>query len=54
MGRIGIWEVMIIVGVAVLLFGAKKIPEIANAIGKAIKEFKKASSDTSDDLDKKS
>ena len=40
--RIGVPEVILIVAVIVLLFGAKKIPEIAAALGKAIREFKKA------------
>jgi sec-independent protein translocase protein TatA len=42
MGRIGFWEIVVILGVFILLFGAKKIPEIAAAIGKALREFKKA------------
>jgi len=42
MGRFGIWEVVIILGVVLLLFGAKKLPEIARSMGNAIKEFKKA------------
>ena len=43
MGRIGIGEVIFIALVIVLLFGAKKLPEIGSALGKAIREFKKAS-----------
>ena len=50
MGRIGIGEVIIIVGVFVLLFGVKKIPEIANALGKALGEFKKGSRDVEDEV----
>ncbi len=42
MGRIGAPEVIIIVLVVIILFGAKKLPEIAQALGKAIREFKKA------------
>ena len=42
MGRIGFGEIVIILAVFLLLFGAKKIPEIAAALGKALKEFKKA------------
>jgi sec-independent protein translocase protein TatA len=42
MGPIGIQELLIIGGIVVLLFGAKKIPELASGIGKGIKEFKKA------------
>lgn len=50
MGRIGPWEVIIIVAVIVLLFGAKKIPEIASAVGKAIREFKRAGKDIDSDV----
>ncbi len=35
-------ELIVIMGVVVLLFGAKKIPELAKGIGNGIKEFKKA------------
>jgi sec-independent protein translocase protein TatA len=42
MGRIGMMEIILIALVIVLLFGAKKLPEIGEAIGKAIKEFRKA------------
>jgi len=39
--RPGIWQVLICVVIIALLFGAKKIPEIARSIGKAKGEFKK-------------
>ncbi|MFT7538296.1 MAG: sec-independent protein translocase protein TatA [Lysobacterales bacterium] len=45
MGHIGILEIVILILIFVLLFGAKKIPQIGNAIGKALREFKKASKD---------
>ena len=38
----GHWEWILIVLVLVLLFGAKKIPELAKGLGSGIKEFKKA------------
>ena len=34
----------------VLLFGAKKLPEIGSALGKAIREFRKAGKDIQDDV----
>ena len=37
----GTWELILIVVVVVLLFGAKRIPEVARGIGKGIKEFRK-------------
>lgn len=41
-------ELLVILFVIVLLFGAKKLPELAKGIGTGIKEFKKA---TRDDYD---
>jgi len=45
MGRIGVPELVFIGLVIVLLFGAKKLPEIGSALGKAIREFKRAGKD---------
>jgi len=42
MGIPGGWELIIVVGVVVLLFGGKKIPELAKGLGKGIKDFKQA------------
>ena len=39
--RPGIWQIVIIVRVIAVLFGAKKIPELARSLGKAKGEFKK-------------
>ncbi len=35
-------ELMVVLGVAVLLFGGKKIPEVAKGLGEGIKNFKQA------------
>jgi sec-independent protein translocase protein TatA len=43
MGKIGLTEVLLILLVLVLLFGARKIPELMKGIGQGMKEFKKAS-----------
>ncbi len=40
-GNLGTTEIIIIIGVIALLFGAKKIPKIAKGIGKGIHDFKK-------------
>lgn len=40
-GNLGMTEILIIVAVITLLFGAKRIPEIAKGIGKGIHDFKK-------------
>ncbi len=42
MFQLGPGEILIILLVILLLFGANKIPELARALGKARKEFKKA------------
>lgn len=41
MGRIGIWEILLVLLIVLLVFGAKKLPEIGRALGNAIREFKK-------------
>ena len=39
--RPGLWQILIVVAIIAILFGAKKIPELARSIGKAEGEFKK-------------
>lgn len=46
------WEWVIILLAVLLLFGAKKLPELAKGLGKGIREFKKASSGFSDELNR--
>lgn len=50
MGQIGMPELIVILLVVIVLFGAKKLPEIGSALGKAIREFKKAGKDVQDDV----
>ncbi len=45
MGNLGMPELMMIMFLALLLFGPKKLPEIGKQIGKALGEFKRASND---------
>ena len=42
METIGMPELLVILGVAVLLFGGKKIPEVAKGLGEGIRNFKTA------------
>lgn len=42
MPQLGMWELMVILGIAVLLFGGKKIPEVAKGLGEGIRNFKSA------------
>lgn len=45
MGNLGTPEIILILLVVLVLFGAKKIPELAQGLGKGIREFRRASSD---------
>ncbi len=48
--NIGTVELVIISVVVLLLFGAKKLPEFAQGLGKGIREFKKNLKDVEDDI----
>lgn len=48
MGNLGFTEIMVILLVVLLLFGAKRLPEVGSSIGKGIREFKRSLSDTQD------
>lgn len=48
-GPFGTTELLLILAVVILLFGAKKLPELAKGMGKSIKEFKKASNETDEE-----
>ena len=52
LGGIGAQELILILLVILLLFGAKKIPEIAQGLGKGMREFRKAMRETQDELTK--
>lgn len=45
MGPIGIWELLIILFIIILIFGANRLPQIFGGVGKGIKEFKSAIKD---------
>ena len=46
---LGGWEIVLILAVVLILFGAKKLPELAKGLGQGIKEFKKATREVTDD-----
>ena len=46
----GPWELLLIFLAILLLFGAKRLPEIAQGMGKGIKEFRKSMKDTTEEL----
>ena len=49
MGRIGIPELLIILAIIILIFGASRLPEIGRGIGKGIKNFKDATKNEADE-----
>lgn len=49
-GMLGGWEVVLIFAAILILFGAKKLPELARGTGQAIREFKKASREVTEEI----
>jgi len=47
---LGGWEIVLILAVVLILFGAKKLPELARGLGTGIKEFKKATREVTDEI----
>ncbi len=47
----GHWELLVIFLVVLLLFGARRIPEMAQGLGKGIREFRKAVKDVQEEVD---
>lgn len=51
-GGLGMPEIFLILAVVLILFGAKKLPELARGMGQGIKEFKNATRDVKEDLER--
>ena len=49
-GNLGTGEIILIVLVILILFGAKKIPELAQGLGKGMREFKKSLKDVEEEI----
>ncbi len=45
MGRIGLPEMLIILAIVIVVFGANRLPELGKGIGRAIRNFRDASKD---------
>jgi sec-independent protein translocase protein TatA len=45
------WEIAIILAIALIILGPKKLPEIARSMGKGLKEFRKATEDFKSTMD---
>ncbi|HTP52712.1 MAG TPA: twin-arginine translocase TatA/TatE family subunit [Anaeromyxobacteraceae bacterium] len=52
--RLGFGEILVILVIALLVFGPTKLPQLGDALGKGIRNFKKASEGLFDDDEKKS
>ncbi|MBK6265178.1 twin-arginine translocase TatA/TatE family subunit [Marivirga sp. S37H4] len=50
LGGLGGWEILLIMLVILIFFGAKKIPELARGLGKGIREFKDATTEIKDEI----
>jgi TatA/E family protein of Tat protein translocase len=50
-GNIGVPELIIIFIIALLIFGPKKLPEVGKSVGRAMREFKKASDELRNKVD---
>jgi sec-independent protein translocase protein TatA len=48
-GGVGLQEILLILLILVILFGGRKIPELARGLGRGVSEFKRGMSDTSSD-----
>ena len=48
---IGPWEILVILFVIILIFGGKKLPELARGLGLGLQEFKKATKDIKDEVE---
>ena len=51
MGRIGLPELLVVLFIVILIFGASRLPEIGRGIGKGIRNFKDATRDTENKTD---
>ncbi len=51
MGRIGPFELILILCIALIIFGPSKLPALAKSMGQAVKEFRKGTQDLTKDLE---
>ena len=53
-GQIGMQEIILILFILLLLFGARRLPELGQSLGKGIREFKRGLNEIKEDLDEDS
>ena len=51
-GPLGIWEILAILVVVLLVFGPRRLPEMAKGIGQSVREFRKGIRDIREDIGK--
>ncbi|HLB01123.1 MAG TPA: twin-arginine translocase TatA/TatE family subunit [Bacteroidota bacterium] len=51
-GSLGTGEIILILLIVLIFFGAKKIPELAQGLGKGLREFRKATRDIQDEVER--
>jgi sec-independent protein translocase protein TatA len=51
-GSIGMQGIVLVLFILLLLFGAKRLPELGESLGKGIREFKRGVSEIKEDIDK--
>ena len=49
---IGMQEIVLVLFILLLLFGAKRLPELGESLGKGIREFKRGVSEIKEDIDR--
>ncbi len=49
-GPLGGWEIIVILVIVLIIFGPSKLPQMGQALGKAIREFKKAGKELRSDV----
>lgn len=50
-GSIGMQEIVLVLFILLLLFGAKRLPELGESLGKGIREFKRGVSEIKEDIE---
>lgn len=50
-GRMGMGELLLILGIVLLIFGPTKLPALAKSMGQAVREFRKGTKEITDELD---
>ncbi len=53
-GRVGFWEIAVIIVIALVVFGPNKLPELGKALGKGIRQFREATDAVTKELDRES